>query len=178
VKKSTWDFVSPYFENGCVPDSFTAVQDKANRTTAFSANLGVVARRTRSRDFVLRGARAFLFCNDNASPATAGRINEWARISGLRVVDIFRPAVRIKVIKRTLPGYHTWNDEGERVPVKIEVCRRVGRPTVAQFLRSTGRRGRWVIITSRHMQASVNGRPKCDARLRSRVRFAARVETI
>ena len=175
-RAARWDFVSPFRLNGCVPDSFTAVQDPANRTTAFASGLAMIARRTRSHDCPLMGERAFLLTPRYESPATTLRINEWARLAGVRVVETFKPVVTRKIIKRTLPGYHSWNDEGERIPVQIDVWRRVGAPTVAQFLRGPGRKGRWVIFTWGHAQAGINGRPKCDVKMRSRVRYAARVE--
>jgi hypothetical protein len=166
-------FDNPFVRNGCVPLAFTALQPIATRTADFALSLARQAQRTRARD-----GDDMLLNRTFGSPATQWRIHQWAALAGLRVVETFKPEYELVEAARTLPGYHHYDDDGNRVPLKITTYRRVGRPTVAQFIRGKGRKGRWLILTKRHAQACINGRLRGSVSKRDRVHFAARVDDV
>lgn len=166
-------FVNPFTRKHCVVIALTALQAKGNRTAEFARGLAVLAQRTRSKR---KSECDYLLTPDGSSWATEWRIAEWAQIAGLKVVETYRPVYHFVEGSRELPGYHTWDDDGNRIPVRITITKRVGRPTVAQFLRTKGRRGSWFILTDSHAQASRNGRALGSVSKRDRVHFAVKVE--
>lgn len=162
-------FANPFPRNGCVPMAFAAVQRKGLRTTAFAMHLAATARRTLA-SFSRGSACEYLLNAKGSSWYTEQRIDDWARIAGVEIVARHKPEVTVRYVenKNFNEDYDPYWRRENRVLS--------GRPTVAQFLRSRGRRGTWIIFTNGHAQASRAGRPLGTVSVRDRVHFAVRVE--
>lgn len=159
-------FVNPFDRNHCAVIAMTLVQGPANRTPEFARGLAVLAQNTRSRGLPLLNSTG-------GAPACRSRIFDWARIAGLKIVETFDPKI---VYTNGTPRERWSNRVGDYIVVYPVV--RTGQPTVAQFARTKGRKGRWFVLTVGHAQAVVNGRIYNTRRTRSRVYFAVRVEDL
>lgn len=173
MKTMPLPFSNPFQKNHCVVLAFTVLR---NGTADDALKLAETAKRTRASQFGDRFGSAFLIDRNGASTNTAGRISRWGDITGLRYIEKFEPAFEYKRTRRKLRGYYTWDDDGNHVPATIEVVQRVGRPTLAQFLRTTGRRGRWFVLVRAHAVAVINGKAYGNCEARSRVHIAFRME--
>lgn len=159
-------FVNPFERNHCCPVAWTLVQDVANRTPDFARDLAVLARTTRTRGLPL-------LSSGGSAASVKARIHDWARIAGLKIVEVFTPQVEYTNDRPRTRWSHRAGDFITVYPV-----RRIGRPTVAQFARAKGRKGRWFILTTGHAQVSLNGRIYGTFKTRARVYFAVRVEAL
>lgn len=149
---------SPFERMHCVPIAFANVS-----TSRRKARLAVeVADVAYGR--VIHDGRALL-ARKGSSPQHTYSI--WATLFNYRVAARYEPVVRYVEQEDG-----RWNSRtGYRV-------RRIGRPTLAQFARTTGRRGRWIVFTPQHAQAVVNGAIRGYASPRQRVRYAIRIENL
>lgn len=159
-------FVNPFERNHCAVVSMTLVQEPANRTPEFARGLAVLAKST-----CTNGNWPLLTAGGSAA-ACKRRIHDWARIAGLKIVEVFNPEV---TYTNDSPRERWSNRMGDFVTVYP--VKRVGQPTVAQFARTKGRKGRWFVLTVGHAQAVINGRIYNTLHRRTRVYFAVRVES-
>lgn len=158
-------FVNPFAEKHCAVIAMTLVQEPANRTEEFARGLAVLA-----KSYMTNGRWPLLTAGGSAA-ACKRRIHDWARVAGLRIVEVFEP----KVVYTNGTPRERWSSRmGDYITVYP--VKRLGQPTVAQFARTTGRRGRWFVLTVGHAQAVVNGRIYNTRRTRSRVYFAVRLD--
>jgi hypothetical protein len=145
-------FVSPFLYLHCVPLAFTSVRDG---DASFAESLA-------------RDARGLGLLNcTGGSPGTYHTAPKWAALAGLRIVETVTPEIEYAETKYT----DNWGDERRKY-------RRVGQPTVTQFRKTTGKTGRWIVLTDRHAQSLVDGKYRGWHAVRSRVIRAWRVEII
>lgn len=142
---------SPLGPRHCVPLAYANVHS-TRKKARFAAE---IAAQARSR--VTPTGRALLNFN-GGSPARTEEL--WARLCHYAIVE------RVEFENEVTIGFRAGR----------EIFKRHGRPTLAQFARSTGRRGRWVVYTDGHAQAVVAGKIRGWASPRQRVHYAVRVE--
>lgn len=158
-------FVNPFANYHCVPLAFTALQPPARRTAEFAILLADRARRVATSDGYLLNKRG-------GSVGTRYHIAEWAKLAGFKIVDRFIPETTY------VDGFRSQYSPRYGEIIDVRFTRRVGRPTVAAFLRTTGRKGSWFILTHRHAQAAINGRLKGNVSRRDRVHAAFLLEAL
>ena len=138
---------SPFPGKHCVPLAFASCS--AQPTPIKAKEIAVRAK-----------ARGILSKKGGAVNVQARR-HAWASLAGLRIVEWYIPDITVR--------YRDWGYFSSRRTV-------TGRPTLAQFLATRGRTGRWVVQTYKHCQAVVDGVLVQYGTPRSRVIQAWRVE--
>jgi len=156
VRLAPLGFDNPFERKHCVVLAFTCVGPKPSAKNA----VGLADCAYRRIHPVLDGIT--LLNRGGGARGTFLAINEWARLAGVRVVEEYEPDDSLTI------GF-----SGGR-----EVYKRVGRPTIRQFQRGKGRRGRWIVFTDGHAQAVINGKVRGWYGARSRVHRAFRVEVL
>lgn len=156
MKLAPFGFDNPFTRAHCVPLAFTCVGPKPSAKFAV-----ILADSAYGRVHpALWDCR--LLKRSGGAPAAKLAVDEWARLALVRIVERYEPDDTLTI------GYR-----GGR-----EVYKRVGRPTVTQFRKGRGRRGRWVVFTDGHAQAVINGKVRGWFGARSRVVAAFRVEVL
>lgn len=150
---------SPFTFRHCVPLAFANVSTV--RSKAKFAVLLADAARVKVWDH--DDSRTLLTPNGGAP---FGSYPQWCELARYRIVENYRPEPRFTEVAYTDGwGEHRWRS-------------RSLTPTLAQFARTTGRRGRWIVYTNRHAQAVVNGKIRGWASPRQRVVRAIRIEEV
>jgi hypothetical protein len=153
-------FVNPFKKGGCVPTAWATVSSTPTATFA-AALAGSAPCYDKST-----GAAYGLYQTrwpDGSTPLS-DIVKKWAAIAGVKVIEVFVPVVTFEHQKYI----DTWGWDRTRTVVR-------GEPTLAQFCKTAGAHGRWVVSVRGHAVAVIDGEPFGSYQTRARVECAWRV---